>query len=622
MSDLIRRVVAVSRWNRPLVAVTLLALSVVSSASCGLWNGRVIVEANDNRVPAGKLRRDTLRLRLVLTTADWFPGAPDGEFETVAAFAEEGKAPQIPAPLIRVATGTVVMVALRNALPDSSIRVTGLGAALSATDSGVAIAPGGRADVQFVAGAPGTYLYRAILGVHALDRERETTGGAFVVDPPGEVQSDRIFVMNIWGDPIDSVNYREALAINGRSFPYTERITETLGDSVRWRWVNATFRGHPMHLHGFYFRVDAEGNGIVDTTFAPEARRLVVTESMRAFSTMQVVWQPDRIGNWLFHCHIGFHVSPDAQLGGAPPESHMSGDFEKHMAGLVTALIVKPPPGWTAGTATAGRRVSLYAQEGKPRGHSPRALGYVVRDEGAPVPAADSIEIPGRVLVLTRGVPTDVTIHNRMPEPTVVHWHGLELESYSDGMAGWSGAGDHVAPPVMPADSFVAQLLLPRAGTFMYHTHLNDAEQLTAGLYGAIVVLEPGQTFDRTRDHVFVLGWDGDEGDRVLMNGDSLPAPAVYRAGIEHRIRLVNIGAAGRARVSLRRDTTLVEWRAAAFDGAELVGSQRSLQPATLRLDVGQTADFLFLPPRPGTYVLSVAAPLGTQVVEQRIIVR
>ena len=68
--------------------------------------------------------------------------------------------------------------------------------------------------------------------------------------------------MNIVSETIDSVTEREALAINGKSWPHTERIGLTVGDTARWRVVNGTVRGHPMHLHGFYFRVDATGNGI------------------------------------------------------------------------------------------------------------------------------------------------------------------------------------------------------------------------------------------------------------------------------------------------------------------------------------------------------------------------
>lgn len=75
--------------------------------------------------------------------------------------------------------------------------------------------------------------------------------------------------------------YRNALTINGRSFPHTERIEPMVGDTLRWRWINASGRNHPMHLHGFYFRVDAKGDGLADTSYAVAARRLAVTENMR-----------------------------------------------------------------------------------------------------------------------------------------------------------------------------------------------------------------------------------------------------------------------------------------------------------------------------------------------------
>jgi FtsP/CotA-like multicopper oxidase with cupredoxin domain len=253
-------------------------------------------------------------------------------------------------------------------------------------------------------------------------------------------------------------------------------------------------------------------------------------------------------------------------------------------------------------------------------------MSYVIADGGEPAP--DSVDIPGRPLVLTRGEPTAVTIVNRLSEPTAVHWHGLELDSYSDGMAGWSGFGPRIAPPVAPADSFVAHLTLERAGTFIYHTHINDLEQLSSGLYGAIVVLEPGERFDPSRDHVFVAGLDGpDDPPHIVLNGDSLPPALELRAGVTHRLRFVNIGMANRVRFTLLQDTTVVAWRALAFDGATLPPAQATAGPARLVLAVGQTADFLFEPPAPGTYRLALdgfspSRPNGFPVLEQEIVVR
>jgi FtsP/CotA-like multicopper oxidase with cupredoxin domain len=232
-----------------------------------------------------------------------------------------------------------------------------------------------------------------------------------------------------------------------------------------------------------------------------------------------------------------------------------------------------------------------------------------VQQRGARAPARDSIEIGSSLLVLSRGEPTDIVVVNRLPEPAAIHWHGIELESYSDGVAGWSGSGDRLAPSIQPGDSFVARLTLPRSGTFIYHTHMNDIEQLTSGLYGGIVVLEPGQRFDPRRDHIFVAGWDSDaEPVHLLVNGDSLPPPLQLTAGVPHRFRFVNIGAAGRRSFSIYRDTSLVQWRMLARDGAELPPAQSLTVPSLERLDVGETRDVEFIP-APGTYRLVVGDP-------------
>jgi FtsP/CotA-like multicopper oxidase with cupredoxin domain len=224
---------------------------------------------------------------------------------------------------------------------------------------------------------------------------------------------------------------------------------------------------------------------------------------------------------------------------------------------------------------------------------------------------------------MRRGEPTDITVVNHLKQPTAVHWHGIELESYSDGVAGWSGAGARLAPLVAPGDSFVAHLTLPRAGTFIYHTHLGDLEQLTSGLYGAIVVLEPGARFDSTTDHVLVIGWDGGQDPpRVLVNGDSLPPPIELATGSRHRFRFVNIGAAGFWTIRLTRDTRLAIWKRLAIDGADLPAAQASMRPAETAMDVGQTADFEFNATTPGDYLLTIGGSQGKALYSRKLVVR
>jgi FtsP/CotA-like multicopper oxidase with cupredoxin domain len=586
------------------------------------------VEANNNRTAAGVLTNGVLTLDLVAKVARWNPEAKDGPAVEVAALAEENGPPVIPSPTIRVPVGTEIVATIRNTL-DSTLYVHGLVTRPQAKAEPVAIAPGEKHTIRFLAGEAGTYVYAASPGVVDYDvRERETMVGAFVVDEPGGRTDDRIFVINIWGEPKDSTAYRNALAINGRAWPHNERIEAEVGDTLRWRVINGSIRDHPMHLHGFYFELLSRGGLLADTALAAPA--LAVTEQLRAFSTMRLRFVAERPGNWLFHCHLAFHVVPeDARLDETDAHAAHSADAGKHMAGLVVGIAVAPTPAWRDAERLRPRRMHLYVSEGARRRLAPRSLGFVVQ-QGDRAPAADSVEVPGSVLVLTRGQATDIVVHNRLREATAVHWHGIELESWSDGVAGWSGQGRRLAPPIAPADSFVARLTLPRAGTFIYHTHMNDIEQLTSGLYGAIVVTEPGQSFDPRTDHVFVAGWDGTEdgGEGRIVNGGKGEAepPIETHVGVAHRLRFVNIGPADNVGWEVQReDSTVVLWTPLAKDGADLPAARRSEGRAFRVIAVGETFDAEFVPREPGEYrLLALGQPLGQRFLnyQRRFIVR
>lgn len=574
--------------------------------------------ANDNRRPAGLMLRDTLVLRLVVGRAEWYPEAADGPHITIEAFGEEGASPSIPAPLIRARAGTPIRATVRNALSDSTIHVIGLGRHPVPVGDTLHIAPGASAEVTFAAGVPGTYLYRAVIGNDPDGRpsERETANGAFVVDPEGGSPPDRIFVINvIQYEVATTTGFRVAIGFNGKSWPYTERLPMAVGDSARWRVVNGTVRGHPLHLHGFYFRVEGTGDGLSSRTIPEDGRRLAVTDQVQPWGTRTLAWSPDRPGNWLFHCHLMFHVTSEARLdhdGLHGGDDHAT-DPNAHMAGLVLGISVAPRRGENYARTGEPRRLDLYFQQGGRRGSIPVTYSYVLQ-RGAKPPAPDSVEVSGPPIVVTRGTATDIVVHNRAREATGVHWHGVELESWSDGVVGWSSRGTAMAPPIAPGDSFTARLTLPRTGTFIYHTHLNDVAQVTGGAAGPLIVLEPGEIFNPARDHVYLSIWHGRplgllQIPGVLVNGDSIgSAPRDLEAGVTHRFRLINIGAAGVVRYSLRRDTTLVQWKARAKDGADLPPALRVMQSAVQLVSVGETYDFEFVPPGPGTYEISAAA--------------
>lgn len=611
---------------KPVVPLLLGSLVIAGLSSRGRQPPPLpTVQPNDSRLAAGRLDGGVLTVRLRVELATWCPGESVGPCVEVPAFTEEGGTPQVPGPLLRVTEGTTLDVTVTNALADTGVTVYGLSPHPSASLDSVRIPPGGSHRFHFLAGAPGTYQYGARTETrrYVADETLEETqmGGALVVDPIGGPRDDRIFVISVWEHPGDTTTgapARSILAMNGRSWPETERASFTVGDSVHWRVVNASRHVHPMHLHGFYFRVTSVGGMGQDSIYPVEEERLVVTESMLPLSTMRMAFQPSEPGNWLFHCHLIYHIIPEAALtwpDGTPAPDHAA----HHMTGLVVGISVAPREGAASAPAREHQvRHRLVARQRPDSGaYNGVVMTYALDGKGDEGPML----LPAPMLLLTRGVSTDVTVINRLETPTAVHWHGLELESASDGVAGWSGTGARTFQPIAPGDSFVAHLTQPRAGTFIYHTHLHEAVQFTSGLYGPMLVLEPGQQFDPATDHVFLAGRDGEEG-RVLLNGDSLPPPATWAAGRPHRIRLINIMPYGRFTWRLMRGDSVASWQALARDGADLPAVQQRTGPASTVLDVGETADFLLPPTAEGTYRLELWPRVGPVEVIQTIQIR
>lgn len=582
------------------------------------------IVANENRVAGGTLKNGVLDLTLEVRNGTWFPEADNGPSVPVQAFAEPGKAPSTPGPLIRVTEGTELRVTLRNTLTDS-VRVFGLETRPARPGEGIVVPPHGTRNVRFMAGAPGTYFYYGTSADNPMEDRtavESQLSGAFIVDPRSLSRlPDRVFVLGLWFDEAKKVNgmevpEREVLVINGKSWPYTERFTFTVGDTVRWRWVNPTSSTHPMHLHGFYYSVNSRGAMGADTIYTSDERRLVNTELMQIGSTMALTWVPQKPGNWVFHCHFAFHVSDEAVLEPqAKPASGSAADHAEHrahaMAGLVLGIHVNPRPGDSQVVSTEPRRRLRLLLQTTPRqfGDKP-AIGFVLQD-GDAEPKRDSVSLPGPTLLLKRGEPVRITVVNHLAEPGAVHWHGIELESFPDGVPNWSGIGKSVMAPIAPADSFIADFTPPRSGTFIYHSHLNESTQINSGMYGALLVVDDPTKFDRARDKVILVGGGGPQpapgmDTRGFVNGSVSPRPLRLEAGTTYRLRLINIHPDWRVEFALGTDTTLAQWRPVSKDGADLPSSQTTARAAYLLTGPGETADFEFTPVTPGFMRLQV----------------
>jgi FtsP/CotA-like multicopper oxidase with cupredoxin domain len=418
-------------------------------------------------------------------------------------------------------------------------------------------------------------------------------------------------------------------AFNGRSWPNTERLTYTAGDSVLWHVINGSNSTHEMHLHGFYFRLDARGYD-VDSVGASRTGvgGMRVTGVLRPGEWNSIAWSPDRPGNWLYHCHLLTHMSRAQRLD-RMPGANAANASSKHahdaagnhamddMGGLVLGLDVRPSrsanaaPSAKAAAEAPRRAIDIFASKRAGVFDKNPGYGFVVQ-EGSRPPAIDSIRIPGTPLILTKGEPVRITVHNRLSTPISVHWHGIELDSYFDGVGGFSGSGSRIAPMIAPRDSFVVRFTPPRAGTFMYHVHGESGEELSSGLYAPLIVLEPGSKFDTRTERILVLADGGPgEGKPIFVNGTAAPDTMELIAGTTYRLRIIYIGANDIYFATLRGPTGPVTAQLIALDGYDLPAGPSVLVPFRGPTGPGHTRDTGFTPMVPGDYAFDVVRRLN-----------
>lgn len=162
--------------------------------------------------------------------------------------------------------------------------------------------------------------------------------------------------------------------------------------------------------------------------------------------------------------------------------------------------------------------------------------------------------ISGPEFRVKRGDRVIVHFTNNLPEPTTIHWHGLRIPNAMDGVPGSSQA------EVATGETFTYDFVVPDAGTYWYHPHVNTTTQAGSGLYGAFVVTDPDEPADLGDELTLVvsdisLNEDGSfmdpslsgdlgtlfgrEGNVLLVNGKVNPMIDV-RAGRRERWRVIN----------------------------------------------------------------------------------
>ena len=106
-------------------------------------------------------------------------------------------------------------------------------------------------------------------------------------------------------------------------------------------------------------------------------------------------------------------------------------------------------------------------------------------------------EIPGPTFRLNVGDTAVIRLINELPYQLGIHWHGVELENYSDGTEVTQGGA---APAIvqtlgdgtLAGGTFLYKFKATRPGIFWYHPHHgNSVNRLFHGLYGMIIVTDP-----------------------------------------------------------------------------------------------------------------------------------
>jgi FtsP/CotA-like multicopper oxidase with cupredoxin domain len=158
----------------------------------------------------------------------------------------------------------------------------------------------------------------------------------------------------------------------------------------------------------------------------------------------------------------------------------------------------------------------------------------------------------GPILRLRKGQRVRLEFTNELPEPSIVHWHGLHVPEEADG---------HPRLAIGTGQTYVYEFeVANRAGTYWYHPHphgrtgpqvynglaglllVSDEEESAAGLPSGehdIPLVIQDRTFDADNQLVYLAdGMLGFLGERILVNGQpDFILPVATRA---YRLRILN----------------------------------------------------------------------------------
>ncbi|MBK5193877.1 MAG: multicopper oxidase domain-containing protein [Flavobacteriaceae bacterium] len=117
--------------------------------------------------------------------------------------------------------------------------------------------------------------------------------------------------------------------------------------------------------------------------------------------------------------------------------------------------------------------------------------------------------IPGSTLEFNEGEYAVIHVKNNMDVETSIHWHGMLLPNFYDGVPYLS------TPPIEPGKTLKYEFAIKQNGTYWYHSHTMLQEQ--SGVFGSIVIQPKEKTLEYDKELVLMLSdWTNEKPMDVL----------------------------------------------------------------------------------------------------------
>ncbi|MBI5943633.1 MAG: copper oxidase [Chloroflexi bacterium] len=241
--------------------------------------------------------------------------------------------------------------------------------------------------------------------------------------------------------------------------------------------------------------------------------------------------------------------SKNADPTPTPGSMMMENPEAAHMMEPITVPNVQP-----ATESTGGQPLEYRVEDGvKVFELTTKAVQWEILDGVFVTAYTYNGTVPGPMIRVTEGDQVRVVVKNELPDPTTIHWHGVEVPNAMDGVPGVT------QDPIQPGETFTYEFTAKPAGTFMYHSHYEGDVQVGIGLYAPFIIhsKESEANLPVVDKTLMISEWrmvDGEtyaampmgamEPNYFTINGKSFPATEIItvKKGDLVRLRLIGIG--------------------------------------------------------------------------------